>query len=317
VSAPPAFAANDIVVPFAGPEWTGLTCFELAAAGQPQARWTCPLELQIEVSPVISGTTIICLEGQLGSAGRMVAIDRRSGVVAWSRQIERVSPTLSADRDSVYFADVDGSLIRMDLAGGKLWQTKIGLAADASDVRGEIVVAATSTLPQLTALDRISGEVLWKSDLENTPCGSPAIVGTRVFVPTSQAMEIRSIVDGSRITTVENLGTRAPAFVDGNRVVGVTVQGELVIGSALGGVGTRRASGADSRWPPLVGADAIVFVDADGRLIRVLAAGSGQPEPWYEPGTGQKIVSPPVLRSGRVYAAVSGAGLVCLQSGNE
>jgi hypothetical protein len=158
---------------------------------------------------------------------------------------------------------------------------------------------------------------LWRAELRHAPADSPVIDGIRVFVPTTEAIEVLSLVDGSLLNVIDGWSVSAPMFNDGERLAATTRQGELVFGSALARGIEQRWSGAEPGMPPLVGGNSIVFTADDHRLMRTSLEETNRPEAWYEIGGTQRIAMPPVLRDGRVYVSVAGAGLVCLKAKSD
>lgn len=317
VSAPPAFAGADLVVPMDGADWKGLVCADIADVAAPRRKWTWECPEKIEGSPLISGNILVCLCGEMGRVGRLVGIERSTGNLLWSQGDQLVTGSLGVDADSAYLADRFGKLSRFSLYGERLWEIDVGHLDHPIHVAGEIIAAATKSPNRLTVLDRISGRVLWQAEMRLPPVDSPVIDKTLVFVPTTEAIEIRSLVDGSLQKVVEGWSVSAPMFNDGERFVATTRQGEIVFGSALESGIERRWSGAKPGTPPLVGGNSIVFAADDHRLMRISLEEMNRPEPWYETSGKAPITMPPVLRDGRVYVSVAGAGLVCLKAKSD
>lgn len=314
VTAPPAVTPTDLVAPMAGDTWSGLSCFDLTESSPPRSRWTQQIPERIESSPIIRGDCVVCLCGRGGEPGRLIGLERNAGRIIWNHSVSRVSSSLSVDGYSAYVQSEPGRLTRWSLRGERLWHIQVGKLDHPIAVQGEIAIAATRTPRQLMALDRISGSTLWQIPLSAKPTSSPMIVRTEVFVPTTESIEVHSLVDGALLHKLENGSQTASLFVDRDRVVATTSSGELLVGATGSRTALRRWSGTSPKITPLVGINAIVFASGTQGLIRLTVDDAGPPQPWFVPGDNKQINLSPVACDERVYVPVAGIGLVCLNA---
>lgn len=314
VTAPPAVTPTEIIVPMAGGGWSGLICSDLTDPNSPRQRWVQEIPEQIESSPVIFRDHVVCLCGARGRPGRLIGLDRKSGRFVWNQGVSKVNSSLSIDGDCVYVQCEPQHLTCWNQLGEHRWRTQVGQLDHPIAIHGEIVIAATTHPRQLIAMDRISGAILWQTPLLAVPTASPVITDTKVLVPTAQSIEIRSLLDGTLLHTREQ-GTQTNAlFVDQDRIIALTSQGELLLGSARSRAPLRRWAGGSPHSAPLVGVDVIVFATGDQQLMRLATDGLRPPQQWFTPGDHNRINLSPVSCDERVYVAVEGVGLVCLRA---
>jgi len=317
VSAPPAVTKDEIVVPWASATWSGLACYDQVDAGTPRRRWTWKCSDRIEVSPAISGNTVVCLSGARGRTGQLVAIDRQTGELAWNRTIDHVGNSLFVDFDAAYTPSDSGRLTRFSLSGQRQWDVDVGQLRYPVHVAQGIVVAASTLPDQLTALDRETGATLWKAGLSAAPADSPVIIQDNIFLATAKSIESHSLVDGALRTTFDGGPTSGPAFIDRDRIIHVARDGNLVFASPLAHTVRRRLPGVKPGTAPLVGSDAVVFVAADDSFAWLALDGTSRPQAWFATGDAKQMITSLLLRDGQVYVGVAGVGLVCLEARSQ
>jgi len=163
------FAASSAALPVAfGPEENLL--------------WKCPLPSGVS-SPCIWGDRIFvtgCTEDELET----IAIDRTTGEVLWRRAVtiahqERLhrinsaasaTPTTDGERVFVYFGAF--GMLCYDFAGEEQWRREMGFpinifgTAASPIVAGDYLILKRDTQQQssLEAIDRATGETIWKTD---------------------------------------------------------------------------------------------------------------------------------------------------------
>lgn len=230
-------------------------------------------------------------------AGELVAMDARSGAVAWRQQLGTSAggaPTIAGGK--VFVASRDGTGWGIDAGTGKVdWTVPglgragiVGASSPASD--GQIVVFPFSS-GQLVAAEAQSGKMLWKASL----------AGKR---------------NGESYTSINDI-TGDPVLA-GNTVYAGTAAGRIAAidkttGQTIWAVGQGAAS------PPAVAGGALFIVTDKGQLMR-LDAGSGSTVwavdlPWFQPYKKERKRGPifasfgPTLAGGRLVVA-SGDGMV-------
>ncbi len=314
ITAPPAVSSTGIFVPLASRDGNGIARADFATDGPPQTRWRRKFPDRIGTAPSIRGEQIICLSGDTGHPGQLVAVDCESGNIRWSHAVESSPATLLIDEESIFLPTSSRSLTRIDLSGKPLWQVDLGSLNQSLQVRGSIVVAAVTNPDRLLALDYGTGRILWNVALTNPPLASPVIHETHIFIPTSEALERRSLVDGSLEKKLEGWASISSLFVDQEQMIGVTTRGEILRGTTGSAAVPRISAGADPKNIPVLGFDALLFSNDAGCLLRLPLAATGKPDSWYVPAENERIAQTLVLHDEQVYVPVAGRGLICLRA---
>ena len=313
VSAPPAIAGSDLVVPMTSPDWSGLVCVDWQHPLAPIVRWKFSSPAPIRVSPVISSHVVACVCGERGQSGESVAIDRRSGAELWRGTVTRVSDTLATDGKSLMLSESDRHLARYSLEGDRQWRQDVGRQDHPIDVSGPIIVSAATSPLRVLALDAVTGRGLWEAELRNAPVDSPVIVDRRIVIPTAAGIEVRSLLDGSLLSTRNDIPS-SPLSVDGDQLIGIATSGDLFIGSTFSHGPSRRQPGAMPGLAPLVASNAVVFVGDNHRLLFWSPDRNEPPRLWFDVGDSGEVSHSPLLHDNHVFVPVAGAGLICLES---
>lgn len=173
--------------------------------------------------------------------GTVTALDRQNGQERWAYSVTQPALTLRGTGtptviDPITFAGfANGRLVTLDNRNGQpLWERRIAVSQGRSeidrmvDLSGQPVLTpdgrlfVTSYNGQLTALDAPNGEVLWQRELSSHL--TPVLVGDRLFT-VNEAGHVLAFDAGSgtelwRNRDLEGRGLTAPAFADGNLVLG-------------------------------------------------------------------------------------------------
>ncbi|WP_240609954.1 outer membrane protein assembly factor BamB [Billgrantia endophytica] len=173
--------------------------------------------------------------------GVITALDRRTGQERWAHAATEPALTLRGTGtpsviDPVTFAGfANGRLVTLDNRSGQpLWERRIAVPQGRSeidrlvDLSGQPVLTpdgrlfVTSYNGRLVSLDATSGNTLWERDLSSHQ--TPVLVGDLLFVVTEashvMALNARSGEEVWRNRDLEGRWLTAPAFADGNLVVG-------------------------------------------------------------------------------------------------
>lgn len=312
VSAAPAVVGKEVIVPMGAENWSGLVCVEHTESPAPHRRWVWESPEPIEVSPVVSGKTVACLTGKKGEPGQLVAIDQQAGTVRWQLPVSRVGMSLSADLDSIYFADDSSGLTNYSLFGDKRWSFAVNSVEHPIHVHDKIIALVAKDPDRLLALDAPSGRLLWQVNLAASAVDSPVIMHNQVFVPTFDGMEMRSLRDGALMRSSSGWHSEIETYIDPDRFIAVTREEELIVGNPFTSEVRRMRLGARPGRPPLVGTNAVLFI-VDDKIMRIVPDESKPPEHWFATPNGAPITQSLVLADGRVYVSVAGSGLLCLE----
>ncbi|WP_111413446.1 outer membrane protein assembly factor BamB [Billgrantia lactosivorans] len=173
--------------------------------------------------------------------GTVTALDRLTGRERWVHTTTEPALTLRGTGtptviDPVTFAGfANGRLVTLDNRSGQpLWERRIAVPRGRSeidrmvDLGGQPVLTpdgrlfVTSYNGRLVALEAPSGEVLWER--EHSSYQTPVLVGDRLFTVNEAshviALDARSGEEVWRNRDLEGRWLTAPAFADGNLVLG-------------------------------------------------------------------------------------------------
>lgn len=220
--------------------------------------------------------------------GTVTALDRQSGQERWVYSASQPSLTLRGTGtptviDPVTFAGfANGRLVTLDNRNGQpLWERRIAMSQGRSeiermvDLSGQPVLTpdgrlfVTSYNGRLAALDAANGDVLWQRELSSHL--TPVLVGDRLLTVNEMshvlAFDAHSGEELWRNRDLQNRQLTAPAFADGNLVVG-DFEGYLHLIDIQSGRFTARtrvdSSGISVR--PLTDYRRIYVLANDGRL---------------------------------------------------
>ena len=124
--------------------------------------------------------------------GRLLAVDRRRGVVRWEVAVgDSVLAAPAVHRGSVYFGSYDGKVYAVTTAGRRLWEHPVGAPVVSTPaVAGPLVLVGSRSYDFL-ALDALTGETAWSRYLWFSWVESSATVRDRVaYVGSSDAAAV-------------------------------------------------------------------------------------------------------------------------------
>jgi len=307
--------ANAILVSIDDDGRFGMVCLDLAmGAGQnPRMRWFVDTPNAITQSAAIAGEHAFVVDGKVGSPNRnLYCIEMPSGRVLWRRAVEpSASGVLTASHVGIFVQDGLETLSHFSAEDEHLWTIRLGIVTRCVHIGANILVALVDTPPSLAAIDRPSGQLLWRVSLDAAPTTAPVILNNRILLGTESGLDSRSLVDGHRLWRMADAGV-ASLYVDPDKYVCVNANGHLVVGSPDHGSVSFRHPGAVASQNPLVGRSDILFVGSAG-LSRVrLHSEAGNAVEQLGLLDANEITTPLVLHDGRIYVGVAGRGLVCL-----
>ncbi len=193
-AAAPAIEGNLVVVAYSSGEVFGLRAEtgsevwsdNLAAVRRPGALANLA---DISALPVIDRGLVLAIS----NAGRMVAIDQRTGIRAWQREISgRETPWTAGDL--IFLITNDSELTALTRAGGRvLWVNQLDRWEDPEDRDGRITwvgpwfaggrVLAASSEGEVVEVDPASGQILSRFEISGGAAVAPALaLDTMYFV---------------------------------------------------------------------------------------------------------------------------------------
>ena len=219
--------------------------------------WQVDLPGHGQSSPVQVGRQVYltAIEGPNKESNLVIALDLASGQQLWRHQsasslqvknevyTSRAAPTPVADAEGVYAFFESGDLVALDPAGKVRWQRaliddygkyagRFGLGGSLAQLQDRVFVLADNEGPSyLLAIDKKSGETIWKSDrASRTAWSSPMIlhVGGQPQVVVSSGGSIDGYDPGSGklLWSFEEVGGNTVAsplpFGDGKFLVGAS-----------------------------------------------------------------------------------------------
>jgi outer membrane protein assembly factor BamB len=204
----------------------------------------------------VSGGRVFTV-GYIGDSEYLTALDEATGRRRWSSRVGPLvqeSPlmrwlgqrTPTVDGERVYAFHTDGLLVCFQASTGKeLWRksytkdfgaTRPGWGyCDRPLVDGDRLICAPGGTVSMVALNKVSGEILWTSDVKGGPAHSATVVseaaGVRQYV-TCLAWRVVGIraSDGKQLWTYDNFGRTASSCT-------TIPRGDTIIATAGYGVG--------------------------------------------------------------------------------
>ena len=156
-------------------------------------------------SPVVQGERVFvtCFTGQKGPelVRYLICVDRQTGKISWEQKRPAPQPesdysgqllqhgfataTPFVDGESVYVNFCRGGVLAFDLKGKELWRRELGKfrnsfgSGSSPSVYGDLVlVNATTEAGALFALNKTTGETVWRAKLAGDCWATPVVVET-------------------------------------------------------------------------------------------------------------------------------------------
>jgi outer membrane protein assembly factor BamB len=319
VAAPPAVVDDDLFVPLAGKsEERGIACLPVGSATleTPKPRWLYRTDHPVLIPPVVSGATVLAVDGRPGDEGRRLhAVDRATGELRWSAPVSPdATGTLACSEDEVFVQDAGQALSCLHRGGERRWSQPLGRMEHPPSPLGDLLVVTLTEPPSLAVLDRPTGRRLWQRRLDASLTTAPVMAEPAVLVGTVAGLEARSLLDGSAIEgwSGQAEGVSGPLLLWRERIAYVSSSGELSLVSREDGRPLGRSAGAVPGFAPLPCRDRILFLGRESiQAIRVDPGGfQGEPEPWADTSWLGRPTASMVLSGGSVYVGMAGWGIV-------
>lgn len=220
-------------------------------------KWTASLPGHGQSSPVQWGDRVYvtAIEGPQKENNLVLAFDLNTGEQLWRHRgtsslpvkndvyTSRAAPTPVADDSGVYAFFESGNLVALDRSGDVRWQRSLiddygkfqgrfGLGGSLAQLEDRVFVLADNDGPAyLLAIDKASGETIWKSDRSSrTAWSSPMIVTVdgepQVVVSSSGSVDSYDPGSGETLWSFDDVGGNTVAspvpFGDGRFLVGAS-----------------------------------------------------------------------------------------------
>ena len=298
-------------------------CPERAAAAQQTSVEAAPLPSLLPVEQV----WLAAMDAAPAAAGaldservylplqtkRLVAIERSTGIEAWTQELDVVWPPVVAD--SSVFVAASGGVHELDAATGR---TKMVVALPAQPAGPMTLVGDLILIPlesrDLLAL-RTDGRILWHVALAATSHTRAAVGATGVaYLSLSNACVVAvSLANGRVMWTTQLDGTLSEPVAARQRVfVGSTNKVFYALNENNGRREWYKPTGGD-----VLGAaadDATVYVASLDNVVRALERGNGNLR-WQVPTT-IRAVSPPQLVGGALLITGVRPALTVFEAGS-
>jgi outer membrane protein assembly factor BamB len=339
--APPAVVQGAILMPLCGSKLRGLACLPTQSKGDeaPAPRWLHKTRHGVAISPVVVGDATFVVDGKEGDQRRQFfGLDRQTGAVLWQSPVATgASGALAADAEGLFVQDEPGALARLSLDGKLQWRQPLrqrkGTVPFSSNENWDsppvlrrglgmapsILVAATEDPPTLTAMDRMTGVILWQVDLEAPATAAPIVVKGTIYLGMPDGLEARRLVDGQPVSAwhcdADGVSGEVAAGPEG--FLYVSRKGELILVDRDSGAVKRRVAGATAGLAPLVARD-VVFYAAPGGIMRLsLAEKDAQPSQWMDTSWLGRVTAPMVAGDSSIYVGMAGWGFVRLAAAKQ
>lgn len=289
--------------------------------------WRTTLPGYGQSSPVVWGgrAFVTAVEGKEKETLIVVAVDVRTGKVAWKKELSasqkgknnpvmsRAAPTPVVDGERVYAFFESGDVVALNHAGEVQWHRSLskdhgelknnhGVGSSPAQTDRAVVVLIDHQGPSyLVALDKATGKDRWKADRKGRASWTSPVVATigdraTVIVSSGGAVDAYDATSGKLLATHGGLV--------GNTIPSPTVSGELVLVGA----------GEDRRNP-----DAVASARSNCCLRLTLKDGKAAFERAWEGDRAVSQHASPVAYRGQAYFVTRAGGVVCvdLRTGAE
>ncbi|MFO0991900.1 MAG: PQQ-binding-like beta-propeller repeat protein [Hyphomicrobiales bacterium] len=249
--------------------------------------------------------------------GEAVALDARTGTIAWRKKINvslRAAPTVTDD--VMYFTGVGNEVIALRTSdGSEVWRTegtgqRVSIIGSTSPAVAKDVIVIPTTTGDVMAYNTRDGFPAWADSLASSDPvtaaanigavgGRPVIDGNQVFaISNAGKLAAISLANGERQWAEEMSGTQTP-WVAGDYVFVITNNKVMTAVSRRNGAVKWTQTLPGKSWAgPVLAGGRLLAVSADGKLAS-LSPQTGQVLATSEQGGAYYIA--PVVAGGMVY----------------
>lgn len=314
LTASPAIRNDEIFAPFSQGRTGSLVCATLSDSTAPSVKWSIDLPGFVRVPPRICGDHVVCLCGEPGLDGFCLGVHLESGSITWKIPMELVTSWLVTDGQSAYFQPNHEELVCINSFGQENWRARLGQLNFPIAFHNEIILAATMKPNRLVALDRVTGQQLWSTELTASPTAAPQVFRAEVSLGTTAAMEVFSLVTGKHGESKTKWKQMQSTFKIGGNWIGVAEHGELMLGPVGSSTQQILLGKVHEGIRPLVGLDAVVYAVNEHQLVRTPFSSPDQATPWFKVPDQARLIHHPVAYRDSFLVPIEGIGLVCLKS---
>lgn len=194
------------------------------------ADWVVRTDGAVKGSLARSGDTVVVGD----YAGKVVALDQRTGRVRWTRTSPGArlqgsgrfyaGPAVAYGR--VFIGNVNGRVLGLSATTGAVaWVRILGDYVYSSAAVADRTAYVGSYDRHLYALDAVTGRVRWTADVGERISGSPSVIGRLVWISTLA----KRPEDGRTLAFDAATGARVFTFPEGRYSPAVAVDGHLVL----------------------------------------------------------------------------------------
>jgi outer membrane protein assembly factor BamB len=317
VAAPPACLNGSLYVPASGAR-EGLLCLREDANKKAQAAevWFAAAPNGVRLSPTATSQAVYFVDGQRGDNGRHLrCVSPNDGAVQWKLPVDTAaSGEFVLTEDGGLIADGPRQLTFFRGNGEVLWRAECGAVYGAPAWTEALVVVATDSPPALQVLDRPSGQVLWRMDLDKAPTAPPLVRKNAIYLGTAAGVEALSLADGELLWKAVGTPPSTRLVLAKDRLAYVGKEELVILGLEDGRV-EKQVPGARAGIAPLAPPEAFVFAGKKGLTWYPL--GGGEPRSWMNSDWLGRLTCSPVMADSRIYIATDKKGLVCLKGKDQ
>ena len=303
-------------------------CIYALDTGTGDEVWRYETPRPIFSSPSVADAKVYIGEGlHTDNDAHLYCLDAASGTLVWS------FPTSSHVESSpcivggvAYFgAGADGVYAVNANTGNKLWQYT-GVHVDASPIvwRGALYVGTGYGEPAIYRLDATTGDQVWKTPVQYSAWGTPAIEGDAIFIGLGNGNYVEAAEDPHGQVICLDTGTGDIRWTrDTNATVIASVavsDGTVYGGDRNGTLYALRADDGEILWSveldePILSAPAVdqtqCYVILQSGRLQVLDRSSGD-RLWEHALGGGRVLSSPAIAQGNLYVGLNSASVVAV-----
>ncbi len=306
ITASPAVAGGDLLVPVAAGARTGLAClpFDARAEAAPRERWFAAIG-PVRASPALIGDAAFAIAGSGTGAAlhRLARTDGRTTI-----RIPALEGAVIATVSDLLAALPGATVPALALLDPATLATRWTAPLPGSRLLGAEILGTTvfAVGPQgVVACARRDGAILWQTALAVT--GAPMLAGNLLLVPTADGV-VALRVGGGEVAAPAEGGLRQFAG-DGRTAAWIDGAGRLRQ-AALPGLQLRAVSPGLADLAPVVARGRVLAADATHLLLWNAGDPLAEPVRWAETAWLGAPSAAPILAQGVLLLPTTGYGLV-------
>jgi outer membrane protein assembly factor BamB len=234
----------------------------------------------------------------------MVAIDRQTGAIVWTRPMESMWPPVVGE-GIIYVAETTAIHALDPATGDERWQTPLSEPLATALTRSGDALLAIAEPSEAIAMRAADGSVIWRQPLGARSRHAPVANGARVFFALEDGrVAALSLLDGARDWERPLAGTLSLPAVIGDRVfVGSDKNDFYSLDHENGSIKWKWRTGGDVIGADGDGAGHVFFASLDN-LLRSVNLGSGNQQ-WRKEMPSRPAIPPRVVADVVIIAGVA------------